>query len=105
MGSHGEDPGAGAHWEVWALQMGGLSNLEALQTATITAAEALGMQKDLGSIEVGKIADLIILDKDPLADIHNTTSIKYVMKAGVLYESETLDTLWPEKKKGPASWR
>lgn len=105
MGSHGEDPGVGAHWEVWALQMGGLSNLEALQTATITAAEALGMQKDLGSIEPGKIADLIVLNKNPIEDIHNTTSIKYVMKAGVLYESETLDEIWPNKRKGPKSWR
>jgi imidazolonepropionase-like amidohydrolase len=105
MGSHGEDPGVGAHWEVWALQMGGLSNFEALQTATITAAEALGMQKDLGSLETGKIADLIILDKNPLVDIHNTTSIKFVMKAGVLYESETLNEVWPDKKKGPANWR
>jgi len=104
MGSHGEDQGIGVHWEIWALQMGGLTNMEALQTATITAAEALGMQKDLGSIEVGKIADLIILDKNPLEDIHNTNTIKYVMKAGVLYNSETLDEIWPENKKCPM-WR
>jgi hypothetical protein len=90
MGSHGEDQGVGAHWEIWALQMGGLTNLEALETATITAAEGLGMQKDLGSLEVGKIADLIILDKNPLEDIHNSISIQYIMKAGILYDSKTL---------------
>jgi Tol biopolymer transport system component len=104
MGAHGEDQGIGSHWELWALKMGGLSNLEALQTATINGAKALGIQSDLGSIEVGKLADLIVLDKNPLEDIHNSTSILYVMKGGELFDGNTLNTIWPVKKKLP-EWR
>jgi imidazolonepropionase-like amidohydrolase len=104
MGSHGNDPGIGAHFELWALQMGGLTNLEALQAATILGAEAIGVQKDLGSIEVGKIADLLILNKNPLDDIHNSREIRYVMKNGVLYDGDTLDEIWPVAKKLP-EWR
>lgn len=99
MGSHGNDPALGAHFEIWALQMGGLSNLEALQAATIMAAGALGMQKDLGSIEPSKIADLIILNKNPLDNIRNTIEIQSVMKDGVLYDGNTLDEVWPKAKK------
>ena len=104
MGAHGNDPGIGSQWETWALQMGGLSNLEALQAATIEGAKGLGMQQDLGSIEPGKFADLLVLDKNPLNDIHNTISIKYVMKDGELFDGNTLDEIWPNKKKAP-EWR
>jgi len=104
MGSHGESQGVGTHNEIWALRMGGLSNLQALQAATIMGAEALGIQKDVGSVEPGKIADLIILNKNPLDDIHNTREIRYVMKDGILYDGETLDELWPVPKKCP-EWR
>jgi hypothetical protein len=89
VGSHGNDEGIGPHNEIWALQMGGMTNMEALRAATLTGAEALGVQKDLGSIEVGKIADLIVLNSNPLDDIHNTRDIFYVMKDGVLYNGIT----------------
>jgi len=99
LGSHGNDGGIGVHDELWALQLGGLTNMEALQAGTIMAAEALGLQKDIGSLEVGKIADLIVLNKNPLDDIHNSREIRYVMKDGILYDGDTLDEIWPEKKK------
>ena len=104
LGGHGELQGLQDHWELWALQSGGMSNLEALRSATLHGAEAIGYAQDLGSIEVGKLADLIVLAKDPLKDIHNSTSIRYVMKNGELFEGDTLDEVWPERKPLAPLW-
>jgi Tol biopolymer transport system component len=105
MGSHGQVQGLGSHWELWAMASGGLTPLEAIRTATSTAALTMGMEDDIGSLEPGKLADLIVLDRNPLADLKNTNSIRYVMKAGTLWNGDTMDEVWPAKRVRPrGSW-
>jgi Tol biopolymer transport system component len=99
VGSHGQLQGLGYHWEMWMLASGGMTPLEVLRCATLNGSRIVGRPQDLGSIEVGKLADLIILDKSPLDDIHNTNTIHWVMKNGELFEGDTLDQVWPEQKK------
>jgi imidazolonepropionase-like amidohydrolase len=101
LGSHGDMSGIGIHYEMWAYALGGMPNHDVLRTATIEGARAIGHARDLGSLEVGKLADLQILDKNPLEDIHNTTRIRYVMKNGRLYEAGDLTQIWPEFKPLP----
>jgi hypothetical protein len=104
IGSHGQFQGLGYHWEMWSLASGGMGNMEVLKAATIHGAEAMGLARDLGSLEVGKLADLVVLDKNPLDDIQNTNSIRFVMKEGELFEGDTLNQVWPVEKKLPPLW-
>ena len=93
LGAHGQLQGLGAHWELWMLQQGGLSNHEALKAATINGANYIGVADELGSLERGKLADLIILDKNPLEDIKNSNSVIYTMVNGRLYDVDTMNEI------------
>jgi hypothetical protein len=105
VGGHGELQGLSYHWEPWSLQAGGMTNLQALRAGTINGAEAIGLAQDLGSLEPGKLAGLVVLDKDPLQSIQNTTSVRFVMKNGELFDGNTLDEVWPQQKTiGPFWW-
>ena len=101
LGSHGQLQGLGAHWELWMLQQGGLTPLEAIRAATLYGAQYLGLDGDVGSIEAGKLADFMIMDKNPLTDIRNTESTKFVMVNGVLFSTDNMDQVYPEQKKRP----
>jgi len=91
MGAHGQIQGIGAHWEIWMMQQGGMSNLQALRTATMNSATSLGLDRSIGSLEPGKLADLLVMDKNPLDNIRNTESIRYTMVNGRLYDAETMN--------------
>lgn len=106
LGSHGQLQGLGAHWELWMLQAGGLTNLEALRAVTLNGAAYIGMDKEIGSLETGKLADLIIMDQNPLENIRNTESIKFVMINGRLYDTETMnETGLNDKKRDAFYWQ
>jgi imidazolonepropionase-like amidohydrolase/Tol biopolymer transport system component len=91
IGAHGQQAGIGAHWELWSFVRGGMSPVEALKAGTIVPAQSLGMAKDVGSIEVGKLADLVILSDDPTVDIANSDHVEQVMLGGRLYDSKTMN--------------
>jgi len=91
LGAHGQLQGLGAHWEMWMLSQGGMTNWEVLRAATVNGAAYLGMDHEIGSLKKGMLADLIVLDKNPLDDIYNTESVSYTMINGRLYDAETMN--------------
>lgn len=98
MGAHGQLQGLGVHWELWSINQGGMSNLETLKTATINAANYIGAGKDIGSLEVGKLADILVLDKNPLEDIQNSNSLRYTIINGRMYNVDTMNEEGNEPK-------
>ncbi|MEP3655064.1 MAG: amidohydrolase family protein [Litorimonas sp.] len=105
IGGHGQREGLASHWEMWSFARGGMSNLQALMTATTEPARHLGFSKDLGTLEVGKLADLVILSENPLDDIRNTDKVEHVMLGGRLYEADTMNEVFTgDKKRLPYWW-
>ena len=93
LGAHGQLQGLGAHWELWMLAQGGMTPLEAIRCATLHGAQYIGLDKDLGSLEPGKLADLVVMEKSPLEDIRNSESIRFVMVNGRLFDAATMNQI------------
>jgi imidazolonepropionase-like amidohydrolase/Tol biopolymer transport system component len=105
IGAHGQQAGIGPHWELWSFVRGGMSPMEALQAGTIVPAKSLGMEADVGSLEVGKLADLVVLDADPTTDIRNSEKVHRVMVGGRMYDPMTLnEVVTGDRKRAPWWW-
>ncbi|MBQ4833270.1 PD40 domain-containing protein [Pseudoalteromonas sp. MMG010] len=91
LGAHGQREGLGAHWEMWMFAQGGMSSLEAIRASTLDPAKYLGLDKNIGSLEVGKLADLIVIDGDPLKDIRQSDKVQYTMINGRLFNAATMN--------------
>lgn len=105
LGGHGQLQGLGVHWELWALTQGGMSSFDALRCATIFGAEYLGLDRWIGSLETGKLADVVVLEGNPLQDILSSNTVRFVVKNGEMYDGDTMDRIWPSSRpRPPFSW-
>lgn len=106
IGAHGQREGLASHWEIWGFAQGGMSAVEALRAATAAPAEALGFAADLGTLEAGKLADLVVVDADVLQDIFSSDRVAMVMLNGRLYDAATLnETVTGEHRTEPFYWQ
>lgn len=102
-GSHGD--GLILHLETWSFVIAGMTPMEALYTATLSGAKAIGVDGDIGTLEPGKVADFVVLDANPLDHIENTMKIRYVVKNGRVYDDQNLDEVWPaQRQRSDSAW-
>ena len=105
IGAHGQREGLAAHWEIWMLEQGGFTPYEALRSATLHGARYLGLDGDLGSLTTGKLADLAVIDGNPLEDLRLSESVSHTVLGGRIYNAATMDQQWPDQvERAPLSW-
>lgn len=105
IGAHGQREGLAAHWEIWMLEQGGFTPWEALRAATIDGARYIGMDRDIGSIEPGKLADLFVVKGDPLRNIRESENVVTTVLNGRVYDAATLNQIAPTAvKRRPFFW-
>ncbi|WP_412971965.1 amidohydrolase family protein [Glaciecola sp. MF2-115] len=101
IGAHGQREGLGAHWELWLMEHGGFTPFEAIRGGTIDGAKHLGMDKAIGSIEVGKLADMVIIDGDVLSDLRRSEFVDYTVINGRVFEAATMNEVGSKNKRSP----
>lgn len=101
LGAHGQREGLGAHWEMWSFVQGGMTNHEALRASTLNGARYVGLDGDIGSLETGKLADIALIDGNPLDDIRVSEKVRYVVVNGRIFDAATMDEIGPTPRPRP----
>ena len=104
LGSHGQLQGLGAHWELWMIGQGGMSNHDALKAATINGAVYLGMDHQIGSLKAGKLADLIVIDGNPLDNLRDSEKVTHTILNGRVYDAATLNEVGTRQRERGQLW-